>query len=205
MTAKERILKKLRKASPRVPAYAHVPLPAPVREPQPENLAEQFRAELQKNSTLFYTCPHDQALVETLKKIISDNSQPLFCAESALQEVLKKAGITFFSHNTDFLKTNTLLSTAECLIARSGSLLVSAAQPAGRRGNVFAHNHIVVGRQEQLVPDLKQAYQLVFSRYKEQLPSSLSLITGPSRTADIEKTLVLGAHGPKKLTVILVG
>ena len=41
-------------------------------------------------------------------------------------------------------------------------------------------------------------------KYKTRLPSQITLITGPSRTADIEKTLVLGAHGPKELHVFIL-
>jgi L-lactate dehydrogenase complex protein LldG len=44
----------------------------------------------------------------------------------------------------------------------------------------------------------------VQERYGDQLPSMISMISGPSRTADIEKTLVLGAHGPKELVLFLV-
>jgi L-lactate dehydrogenase complex protein LldG len=52
--------------------------------------------------------------------------------------------------------------------------------------------------------DLKDAFKIIKDRYGNQLPSMLSTITGPSRTADIEKTLVLGAHGPKELFVFLL-
>jgi L-lactate dehydrogenase complex protein LldG len=56
----------------------------------------------------------------------------------------------------------------------------------------------------QIVVDLKDAFTAVQAKYSGKIPSMLSVITGPSRTADIEKTLVLGAHGPRELFVILV-
>jgi len=59
-------------------------------------------------------------------------------------------------------------------------------------------------RREQLLRDLPAAFQLLKSKYGSNYPSMMSLITGPSRTGDIERILVLGAHGPKKLTVLLV-
>jgi L-lactate dehydrogenase complex protein LldG len=52
--------------------------------------------------------------------------------------------------------------------------------------------------------DLKDSFSLIKKKYGTNLPSMLSVITGPSRTADIEKTLVLGAHGPKDLYVFLL-
>jgi len=55
-----------------------------------------------------------------------------------------------------------------------------------------------------LVPDLPAAIDLVKKKYGNNYPSMISFITGPSRTGDIERILVLGAHGPKKLTILCV-
>ncbi|MOA49007.1 Lactate utilization protein C [compost metagenome] len=52
--------------------------------------------------------------------------------------------------------------------------------------------------------DLKDAFALLKEKYEEHLPSNITVISGPSRTADIEKTLVLGAHGPKEFYVFLI-
>jgi L-lactate dehydrogenase complex protein LldG len=92
----------------------------------------------------------------------------------------------------------------EALIARNGSVMVSNQNAAGRRLSIFPHHHIVIARTGQMVLDLKDAFALLKNKYGNQIPSMISTITGPSRTADIEKTLVLGAHGPKELFVFLV-
>lgn len=55
-----------------------------------------------------------------------------------------------------------------------------------------------------MLPDLTAAFELVKQRYGSNYPSFFSFITGPSRTGDIERILVLGAHGPKRLSVLLV-
>jgi len=55
-----------------------------------------------------------------------------------------------------------------------------------------------------LVMETKDGMQLVKNRYGKNLPSMLSFITGPSRTADIENTLVIGAHGPTEVFVFIV-
>ena len=96
------------------------------------------------------------------------------------------------------------ITRAEFLIARLGSIMITSKQTSGRRLNVFPPVHIVIAYTSQLVYDLKDAFDGIKKKYKDQLPSMISIITGPSRTADIEKTLVLGAHGPKKLYVFLV-
>ena len=97
------------------------------------------------------------------------------------------------------------LSTCECLVAQTGSILVSSQTCGGRALSILPHAHVVVAMIDQIVPTLADAFALVRERHAGRLPSMLSFITGPSRTGDIERILVLGAHGPKELIVILVG
>jgi L-lactate dehydrogenase complex protein LldG len=67
---------------------------------------------------------------------------------------------------------------------------------------VLPPHHVVLARRDQLVRDLAAALQLVKRNYAPDYPSFIGFITGPSRTGDIERILVLGAHCPKKLTVL---
>jgi L-lactate dehydrogenase complex protein LldG len=96
-------------------------------------------------------------------------------------------------------------TTCDALIAQTGTVLLSAREAGGRALSVLPPHHVVVATIAQVVPDLPAAFALARETYGDALPSSLSFITGPSRTGDIERILVLGAHGPKRLTVILVG
>jgi len=70
--------------------------------------------------------------------------------------------------------------------------MISSAQISGRRLNVFPETHIVIAHKSQLTDFLDQAIENLQIKYKNKLPSLISNITGPSRTADIEKTLVNG-------------
>ncbi len=97
------------------------------------------------------------------------------------------------------------ITECEVLVAQTGSVMVSALSSGGRALSVLPHHHVVIARKSQMVADLAEAYEQVEKRYAGRLPSFLSFISGPSRTGDIERILVLGAHGPKKLTVFLVG
>lgn len=92
----------------------------------------------------------------------------------------------------------------DALIAQTGTVLLSARSSGGRALSVLPPHHVVVAMRNQLVPDLPAAFEVLSREYGSELPSSLSFITGPSRTGDIERILVLGAHGPKRLTVLLV-
>ena len=93
----------------------------------------------------------------------------------------------------------------DCLVAQTGSIFVSTRSANGRAASVLPDMHLVVARREQIVADLPAAFALMRARYGSRWPSAISLITGPSRTGDIEKTLVMGAHGPKRLGLYFEG
>jgi L-lactate dehydrogenase complex protein LldG len=92
----------------------------------------------------------------------------------------------------------------EVLVAQTGGIMVSVESAGGRALSVLPPHHIVIARTSQMVPDLTAAFGHVKRKYGKAFPSFMGFITGPSRTGDIERILVLGAHGPKRLTVLLV-
>jgi len=96
------------------------------------------------------------------------------------------------------------ISACDALVAQTGSVLITSQSAGGRALSVLPPHHVVLARREQLVPDLTAAFALLKVKYASGYPSLISFITGPSRTGDIERILVLGAHGPKKLTVLCV-
>jgi L-lactate dehydrogenase complex protein LldG len=96
------------------------------------------------------------------------------------------------------------LTECEALVAQTGSVLVTNRSSGGRALSILPPHHVVLARREQLLPDLSAAFQLLQEKYAENYPTMMSLITGPSRTGDIERILVLGAHGPKRLTIFCV-
>ena len=97
------------------------------------------------------------------------------------------------------------ISACEALVSQTGSILVSSATCGGRGLSVVPHVHVVIATADQIVATLADALALARRRYGGALPSMLSFITGPSRTGDIERILVLGAHGPRELVVVIVG
>ena len=97
------------------------------------------------------------------------------------------------------------ITACEAVVAQTGSILVSSATCGGRGLSILPHVHVVVATLDQIVATLADALHAARDRHAGRLPSMLSFITGPSRTGDIERILVLGAHGPKELFVILVG
>ena len=97
---------------------------------------------------------------------------------------------------------NAGISECDALVAQTGSVLVTNRSAGGRALSVLPPHHVVLARREQLVADLPAAFELLKQKFADNYPSMISFITGPSRTGDIERILVLGAHGPKKLTIL---
>ena len=93
------------------------------------------------------------------------------------------------------------LTGCEALIAFSGSVMVSSAS-SGRKINIFPSIQVVIASKDLLVDYIQDGFERIEEKYGHR-PSQISLISGPSRTADIEKTLVMGAHGPRELIIII--
>ena len=108
-----------------------------------------------------------------------------------------------FLNREPYAEMDAAITECEFLVARTGSVLISSASYGGRQLNVFPPVHIVIAKRSQLVPFVTDALQALQEKYLGALPSLVSLISGPSRTADIEKTLVMGAHGPRELYVFI--
>lgn len=96
------------------------------------------------------------------------------------------------------------ITACDALVAQTGSILLTVRSAGGRALSVLPPHHLVVAQINQLVADLPAALEILSARYVGNFPSFATFITGPSRTGDIERILVLGAHGPRMLTVILV-
>lgn len=109
------------------------------------------------------------------------------------------------SYDTQALeRVDVSFTGCDALIAQTGSVLLTTRSAGGRALSILPPHHVVVAGADQLIADLPSAMRLLKDRYGDDLPSMICFETGPSRTGDIERILVLGAHGPKKLTVILV-
>lgn len=93
------------------------------------------------------------------------------------------------------------ISECDALIAQTGSVLITSRSAGGRALSVLPPHHVVLCTRAQMVPDLASAYAVIRAKHGDNFPSLISFITGPSRTGDIERILVLGAHGPKRLTI----
>jgi L-lactate utilization protein LutC len=97
------------------------------------------------------------------------------------------------------------ITGAEYLIAETGSIVVASRPDHPRAMSLLPPVHITVARATQIVPDLFDLFDLEKWGTPPALPSCLAIITGPSKTGDIELRLVTGVHGPGEVHVVLIG
>lgn len=203
-SAKENILKRIREA-----LSNPVPLPFPNSEGNSDvfvNTDEDplvlFAQEFTKLQGKFSFCTNEEDLQQQLLKLIAErNWEKIYCVEKKLNDILNKISV---SNYNDLSSCEVSITSCENLVARTGTMVLSAAQEQGRTASVYAPIHICIAYISQVVYDVKDALLALKEKYGDGFPSFVTFASGPSRTADIEKTLVTGVHGPKEVFCFLV-
>jgi L-lactate dehydrogenase complex protein LldG len=207
--ARENILGRVRKAlnhrAPKPPDAALGQLFSPING----GLVEKFRTELELLHGEFHEADSSKDAAAWLKDYVLKNHfqkiarapQPeILALTSGIEAKTIQVGNDAGRNLQEF---DLGITGCSCLIARTGTVMLTSQSGHGRVLSVLPHAHLVIARRSQLVPDLKDAYEWLRKESAPNNPSMVTFITGPSRTADIEKILVLGAHGPKRLAILL--
>lgn len=188
-----------------------VPVPFPESEsnsfpfqPLTQELEIEFAENFTKLQGRFSFCANEAELAVQLNLLAAQRKwSKILCVEEDLKTTLIEKGFTNIS-STNLADCEASITYCEQLIARTGSLLLSSGQPSGRTVSVYAPVHICVAYTNQLVYDISDGLNGILDKYRLELPSLITLASGPSRTADIEKTLVVGVHGPKEVFCFLI-
>ncbi len=169
---------------------------------------ERFRQECVANLMECALTPDSAASARELAKVLQSLPEgEIFVQDDpSLRRLIELAApgraIRWSSQGAPGEASQATVTLADALIAQTGSILVTAAC-GGRGASVIAPCHIVYANLFQLVPDLSTALSRLSQERKLNSNSFACVISGSSRTADIEKILVQGAHGPRRLVVIL--
>jgi L-lactate dehydrogenase complex protein LldG len=204
---RERTLRRIRsalaRAAPKRASTATERIFAPVSDP-----LSRFRQECAANITECMLTRDTVRTADALRDLLASLPAGEIYVEDApllRRMVPGSAGARALRWSTDgppSESSRASITLTECLIASTGSVLISSSG-AGRGASVIPPVHIVVAARSQLEPDLQAALWRAKQSGLPDRNSGLFLITGSSRTADIEKILVLGAHGPRRLVVLL--
>jgi L-lactate dehydrogenase complex protein LldG len=200
--AKQNILNKIKQALQHA-----VPVPFPqqdatqnVFQPLQQEIEIEFAENFTKLQGRFSFCANHHELSQQLVELFATrNWQKIYCTEDAFTAFYNEN-----LHTKELATCDAAITGCELLVARTGSLMLSSANLSGRTTSVYAPVHICIAYTSQLVYDISDGLKVLSDKYQDNLPSLISLATGPSRTADIEKTLVVGVHGPKEVFCFLV-
>lgn len=206
ITAKEQMLKKIRQALLQKKDH---PFPqfeeSALYESNASALDLLFAEHLLENGGQFIYCEDEIQAIENLLLLSEKHGlRKIYAWEPKVQQLLNNFEFPYFYSETGFEDASVGITSCESLIARWGSILISNGESGSRKLSVYPPIHIVFAYTSQLVLDIDEGLHKIQQKYGLSQPSMVSLISGPSRTADIEKTLVMGAHGPQELFVFLL-
>lgn len=177
-------------------------------------LSEKFKYEVELVNGVCYIFSDIKEIIQVItneiitskhKKIIINTSMSL--TQLVYNELIKNGNINvkttqeLYSQNLnlkeEFQDADIGVSCANFLVADTGTVVLKSSLYEPQMLSLLPPVSIIIGEKDNLVPDL----DTFLSNFNEDC--NITLITGPSRTADIEKILVTGVHGPKKLIVII--
>lgn len=200
MSARDNILRRVRDAlqveSERPPAPAASAIWPPIGD-----LEARFREEFTAlRGEIIESLPE---FLAGFAKIATDGSDVFtaLCRRAVTDAPTERGGY----NNASVREADLGVTTCECLVAQTGSVVLTCRSAEERALSALPPVHLVVARRSQIVPDLDAALALLRRRYDGGLPGMVAVISGPSRTSDIEKVLVMGAHGPKRLALYFAG
>ncbi len=169
--------------------------------PPAANLDEAFVQAFTETGGNFIFCNNYDEVADNIQTLaVSRNWTEVFCPCVPLLSALMEYKMPFLhEYNVTHDQADACITDCEAAIARTGSFLFSSRQHYGRTASVYFPVHIVVLSPNQILPDIDNALKMIQHKYRGRIPSMINLNTGPSRTADIEKTLVTGIHGPREV------
>ena len=188
-------------------ALAHpTPLPFPqsegnetVFQPQQQDLVVEFAEQFTSLQGKFVFCENETELHDHFNKLCYQNQwTKIYCEEERWKGIIQPTSL-----HPDIAGCEASVTSCELLVARTGSIVLSSVHQ-GRIPSVYAPVHVCVAFTSQFVYDIRDGLEALKDKYRQYLPSLITFATGPSRTADIEKTLVVGVHGPKEVYCFVI-
>ncbi|MEZ5018264.1 MAG: LUD domain-containing protein [Flavipsychrobacter sp.] len=209
--SKENILSKIRKSLNK----DQIDMPYPEVEqrakeeiyaPDSNSLEEIFAENFNQLGGKFVFCEDETALLNNIVKLHENLGwKHMLCSEKELLTLLNNNQLNIAeSSEVEIEHADACITGCETVVARTGSVILSSKQNMGRTSSIYYPVHIIVAYTDQVVNDIKDAINHIQKKYGDNIPSMINLNTGPSRTADIEKTLVVGVHGPGEVFCFLV-
>ncbi|MEA1959716.1 MAG: lactate utilization protein [Bacillota bacterium] len=173
---------------------------------------EEFAGRAQNVSAEVFRVKNPIEAQEIMANLIKfTNASKIVAVDGPLQDAanitehIKSLGVEIYTEQNDIAEhaesSDIGISAAEFGIAETGSVVTDAMDIAGRLVSMLSTIHVVFMQSANVVAGIEQAFEIISEVYHR---GYISFITGPSRTADIERVLTIGCHGPSRLVIIAV-
>ena len=216
MTSRDTILQRIRSELSNRPIVAPPPVPEvwPRENPTPKVMSERFTRELVEVHGEVIRCATIQDARQHLAELALKSQ---WTSVGAMDRTLIRDAVADLPDGVAsfpiadwqpqaMAQLSASVVEADVLLADTGSCMVACATPQDRLLCYLPPACVVIGRIDRLVEHLPAAWPTIAARTAEpDRRGEFVIVTGPSRTADIEKILILGVHGPKRLVVMLIG
>ena len=208
-TNKEQILAKVREAvmAKDENLFSDVNMQADTWTPFKEEDGADFTfvERFKENGGIFVYFESKANFLEAMKQYVVENQwEPLCSTSMKMEAVFKDSGIELSRDYTTKRKKIVSITDCECLIAHTGSIVVTDKCAGSRAAYSDADMLLVYASPSQIVAGMKDAIKLLKEKYGSQKPTETVIITGASKSTEIDNQLVIGAQGIKQIALFLV-
>jgi L-lactate dehydrogenase complex protein LldG len=182
------------------------------------DLIGRFESEVTRVGGRFYRATNAESACEYVEKVAAaERASTIICSNGELADEMdlrrhfEGKGIQFITESTESnivreaARAEIGLTGVDYALAETGSLVLLARPEQARSVSLLPPVHIALIRPEQVIGGFDELFELLRADFEATgVRSAVTFITGPSRTADIELTLVVGVHGPQQLHVVLI-
>lgn len=208
-TNKEQILAKVREAvmSKDEKMFSDVNMQAETWTPFKEEDGAEFTfvERFKDNGGIFVYFENKDDFIAAIKQYIVENQwDPLYSTSTSIETLFKGSGIVLSSDYTGRRKKTVSITDCECLIAQTGSVVVTDTCAGSRAAYSKADTLLILASPSQIVASMKDAIRLLKEKYGSGKPAETVIISGPSKSTAIDNQLVIGAQGIRQIALFLV-
>ncbi len=157
-----------------------------------------------RNGGKFIFCEGINETVDNIRFFAQQEKwDKIYAAEESIQRILVHAGISYSNDQNELILRKVAVTSCECLVARTGSIVISSKSPSGRKPYAGADTLVFVATTAQLVPDLRTALKQIKNKYATGMPSMIQTLSGITYVRDIDGQITDGL-GPQQHFLFLV-
>ena len=164
-----------------------------------------FVERFKDNGGIFIYFESQQDFIEAMKQYIVENQwEPLCSTSMKMENIFKGSGIELCRDYTSKRKKTVSITDCECLVAHTGSVVLTDKCAGSRVAYSNADVLLVYASPNQIVASMKDAIKLLKEKYQSHRPTETVFINGASKSTEIDNQLVIGAQGIKQIALFLV-